>query len=102
MKRAYVAPTASYGKIEALSTGVQRGYSQVPGQPQMMLVYIYWPTDGNEWANREILEADPNIQWLGEMWDPVSASAVSILEAFRQAMIPTRQALVAPALKGAV
>lgn len=76
-----------------------RGWSAAVAAPtpsDLVLFEAHWIG----WEAREAFEAQAGVTPLGEAWEPVPAAAVDLLEAFRQALVPTREAKLGKSLKG--
>lgn len=76
-----------------------RGWSALvaaPAPSDLVLFEAHWTS----WEAREAFEAQDGVTPLGDAWEPVPAAAVALLEAFRQALAPTREATLGKRLKG--
>jgi hypothetical protein len=60
------------------------------GEPKADDLVLFEAGWGAYWDYRERFEAQPGVVPLGEPWEPLPAAAVPVLEAFRQALAPTR------------
>jgi hypothetical protein len=58
---------------------LHHGSHSVPGQPGMHFVHVGW----YDWQARERFEAQPGVLILGDLWDPVPAAAIPLLNALQ-------------------
>lgn len=88
----YVCSLAQAQAELARNDPSSRGWSSptTPGSADLVLFEARWLS----WQAQEQFEALPGVTPLGDSWEPIPAVAIPLLDAFRQAMAPTRAALI--------